>query len=48
MNTIETIKPGPKPKKKDGTPDERPRVNPPNQPKHPKLKPHEHKPRDSK
>lgn len=48
MKTIEAIKPGPKPKKKDGTPDERPRVNPPYHPKHPKLKPHEHKPGDSK
>lgn len=44
MNTIEAIKPGPKPKKPDGEPDRRRRrrVNPPNQPKHPKLKPHEH------
>ncbi|EJL69388.1 hypothetical protein [Chryseobacterium populi] len=39
MNTIEAIKPGPKPKKPDGEPDRRRRVNPPNQPK---LKPHEH------
>jgi hypothetical protein len=46
MNTIEAIKPGPKPKKPDGTPDRRPRVNPENQPKHPKLKPHVHKPGD--
>ncbi|SIR47964.1 hypothetical protein [Chryseobacterium sp. RU33C] len=41
MNTIEAIKPGPKPKKPDGEPDRRRRVTPPNQPKHPKLKPHE-------
>ena len=33
MNTIKAIKPGPKPKKPDGTPDRRPRVNPENQPK---------------
>lgn len=37
METITAIKPGPKPKKEDGTPDKRPRVNPPNQPKHPDL-----------
>jgi len=43
METITAdIKPGPKPKKQDGTPDERRRVNPENQPKHPKLKPHDH------
>ena len=42
MSSIEAIKPGPKPKKPDGEPDRRRRVNPPNQPKHPKLKPHEH------
>jgi len=29
METIQAIKPGPKPDKKDGTPDERRRVNPP-------------------
>ncbi|WP_326983176.1 hypothetical protein VUJ46_01105 [Chryseobacterium sp. MYb264] len=46
MNTIEAIKTGPKPKKKDGTPDERSRVNPETRPKHPKLKPHVHKPGD--
>lgn len=45
---IKAIKPGPKPKKEDGTPDKRRRVTPPNQPKHPGLKPHEHKPGDSK
>lgn len=48
MKTIEAIKPGPKPAKEDGTPDKRRRVTPESQPKHPKLKPHEHKPGDSK
>lgn len=43
MNTIEAIKPGPKPKKEDGTPDERRRVNPETKPKHPDLKPHKHR-----
>jgi hypothetical protein len=37
MNTIQAIKPGPKPLKPDGTPDERRHVNPPNQPKYPDL-----------
>lgn len=37
------IKPGPKPKKEDGTPDERRRVTPENQPKYPDLKPRKHK-----
>lgn len=36
------IKPGPKPKKEDGTPDRRRRVNPETKPKHPSLKPHDH------
>jgi hypothetical protein len=45
---IQGIKPGPKPKKQDGTPDERRRVKEENQPKHPSLKPHKHKPGDSK
>lgn len=45
MNT-KAIKPGPKPNKPNGTPDERRRVTPPNQPKHPDLKPHIHKPKD--
>jgi hypothetical protein len=40
---VKAIKPGPKPKKEDGTPDERRRVTPPNKKKHPKLKPHKHK-----
>lgn len=48
MNKIEAIKPGPKPKKEDGTPDERRRVTPENEPKHPALKPHIHKPGDQK
>jgi len=46
MKTINAIKPGPKPQKEDGTPDKRRRVNPETRPKHPKLKPHEHKPGD--
>ena len=44
MYTFQTIKPGPKPNKEDGTPDRRRRVTPENQPKHPALKPHKHKP----
>ena len=35
METIKAIKPGPKPKKEDGTDDRRQRVNPPTKPKHP-------------
>ena len=46
MEKIQAIKPGPKPKTPDGTPDERRRVTPPNQPKHPIFKPHIHKPKD--
>lgn len=46
MNKLQAIKPGPKPKKEDGTPDKRPRVNPLNKEKHPALKPHKHKPKD--
>ncbi|CAD0001238.1 hypothetical protein [Flavobacterium chungangense] len=46
MEKVQAIKPGPKPKTPDGTPDERRRVTPPNQPKHPILKPHIHKPKD--
>ncbi|MFT7194154.1 MAG: hypothetical protein ACI832_002534 [Rheinheimera aquimaris] len=38
-----SIKPGPKPKKDDGTLDRRRRVTPENQPKYPPLKPHDHK-----
>lgn len=43
---IKAIKPGPKPKKEDGTPDKRRRVTPETKPKHPDLKPHKHKPND--
>ena len=45
MNT-QAIKPGPKPKKEDGTDDKRRRVNPETELKHPSLKPHEHKTKD--
>ncbi|WP_172279071.1 hypothetical protein [Chryseobacterium sp. LAM-KRS1] len=48
METIKAIKPGPKPSKPDGTPDRRRRVTPEVRPKHPELKPHKHKPGDSK
>lgn len=48
METIKAIKPGPKPKKQNGTPDRRQRVTPDTKPKHPDLKPHKHKPGDSK
>jgi hypothetical protein len=48
METVKAIKPRPKPKEPDGTPDRRPRVNPENHPKHSSLKPHKHKPGDSK
>ncbi len=48
METIQTIKPGSKPNKQDSTPDERRRVTPETKPKHPDLKPHKHKPGDSK
>lgn len=40
---IYAIKPGPKPKKPDGTPDKRRRVTPENKPNHPGLKRHIHK-----
>jgi hypothetical protein len=46
MSPIKAIKPGPKPKKEDGTPDKRRRVTPDTKPKHPGLKPHKHKPGD--
>lgn len=39
------IKPGPKPKKDDGTDDRRRRVDLPNAPKHPTLPIHEHPPK---
>jgi len=45
-NSFYAIKPGPKPDKPDGTPDRRRRVTPETKPKHPKLKPHKHKPGD--
>ena len=48
MNTLQAIKPGPKPRKEDGSPDKRRRVAPATKPKHPGLKPHKHKPGDSK
>lgn len=44
MEQIKAIKPGPKPKKEDGTDDRRWCVDPPSAPKHPGLKPHIHKP----
>jgi hypothetical protein len=44
MESIQAIKPGPKPKKEDGSDDGRRRVDPLNAPKHPGLKPHIHKP----
>lgn len=40
------IKPGPKPKREDGKDDERRRVDPPGEKKHPTLPPHKHKPGD--
>jgi len=40
----QAIKPGPKPKKEDGSDDRRHRADPPTQPKHPGLKRHIHKP----
>ncbi len=39
------IKPGPKPKKEDGTDDRRRHVDPPNAPKHPTLPIHKHDPK---
>ena len=46
METIQAIKPGPKPKREDGRDDERRRVTPDYKPKHPDLKPHKHRPGD--
>lgn len=43
---IQAIKPGPKPKKDDGSDDRRRRVDPPNKDKHPTLKPHKHNPNE--
>jgi hypothetical protein len=48
MEAMQAIKPGPKPKKEDGSDDRRRRVDPPNQPKHPTLPPHIHKPGEKK
>ncbi|MCY4754859.1 hypothetical protein [Pelomonas aquatica] len=39
------IKPGPKPKKQDGTDDRRRHVDPQNAPKHPTLPIHKHDPK---
>lgn len=46
MEEIQAIKPGPKPKKEDGSDDKRRRVTPEIKPKHPTLKPHKHQPKD--
>jgi hypothetical protein len=46
MKEIQAIKPGPKPKKGDGSDYKRRWVDPPSKPKHPDLKPHIHKPKD--
>lgn len=46
METIFEIKPGPKPRKDDGTPDRRRHVTPDYSPKYPTLDPHKHKPGD--
>jgi hypothetical protein len=46
MMTIEAIKPGPKPKKDDGSLDKRRRVTPEKIKKYPPLKPHKHEPND--
>ncbi|SDH17271.1 hypothetical protein SAMN05421827_11842 [Pedobacter terrae] len=48
MEKIEAIKPGPKPNKQDGTPDKRHMVTPDTKPKYPDLKPHKHRPGESK
>jgi len=45
MEKIEAIKPGPKPKKDDGSDDRRRHVDPPNAPKHPTLPTHNPKPK---
>ena len=46
METIQEILPGPKPRKDDGSDDQRRRVTPDNRPKYPDLKPHKHHPGD--
>jgi hypothetical protein len=45
MEKIHAIKPGPKPKTEEGQDDRRRRVDPPNEPKHPDLKPRNPKPK---
>jgi hypothetical protein len=46
MEKIHAIKPGPKRQTEEGQDDKRQRVDPPNQPKHPGLKPHVPKPKE--
>ena len=46
METIEAIKPGPKPKKDDGTLDERRYVTPDKKKDYPPLTEHDHKKKD--
>jgi hypothetical protein len=45
LKEIQAIKPGPKPRKEDGSDDRRRRVDLPNQPKYPDLKPHNPNPK---
>ncbi|QXV67731.1 hypothetical protein INP83_10870 [Mucilaginibacter sp. 21P] len=45
---LKAIKPGPKPRKEDGSLDERRRVTPEKKPQYPPLKPHKHRPSESK
>lgn len=46
MEKIQSIKPGPKPKKEDGELDKRRRVTPDKKEKYPPLKKHDHKRND--
>lgn len=46
MEELQAIKPGPKPKKEDGSLDERRRVRPEKKEEYRPLKPHKHKPKD--
>ncbi|MEH6763731.1 MAG: hypothetical protein V7655_04455 [Aequorivita antarctica] len=46
MEKIQAIKPGPKPKKEDGSLDKRRRVSQGKKEKYPPLKRHDHKPKD--
>jgi len=46
MENIQAIKPGPKPKKDDGSLDERRRVTPEKKEVYRPLKPHKHTPKD--